>query len=137
MKQSKRNRKRNLIASIVTGLVAAMCIVVMGALLIGILQHKELLPPTSSNILTFAIQALAILLGSFVAGKREGGKYAICCGSTGLVACVLMLLTTVMFFRCEFDRAGWGILACLAGGSFGCMLSMLSGKKQKRKRKNW
>lgn len=137
MKKLKTNKKKSLINSIMSGMIVGLLIVVIGALLIGILQNKEILEITLSNASALIVQFAATMAAGFVAAKRQGEKYAVLCSITGLLTAAAMLLTTLTLFRCEFERVGWGLLACLLGSVSGCICTMLSGKKHKRKMKNW
>lgn len=104
----------------------AICVVASLLLANGKIETQHILPITIISYL------LISLLGSYIAVKSVGGRYAIVCLGTAIGYTLLLMLCTVVFFCGQFDAMGWRVCACLSGGVISCLLCTVRKRNPKR-----
>lgn len=134
MKRTSQTGTNTIIKNIMLGLLAGILVSILMILLAAFLVHNGTMTENKINLIVTPIQFVAVLIGSLLAGKRAGKKYAIICGATALLYCMILLCTTIMFFDSTFHAVGLGIGMCAAGYIAACTICM-TGKGKKRKRK--
>ncbi len=134
MKKSTYAGTNSIIRNVLIGLLIGILASVVLALLIAVLIHNGMLVENRIKLIVAPIQFVAAFIGSLLAGKRSGQKYAIICGATVILYYMILLASGIMFFESTFQNIGLGIGMCAAGYISACAICM-TGKKNKRKRK--
>lgn len=103
---------RSASTSVFTGLLYTLGLVLTGALLAALLLSFTNLRESSLPYFTYAINALGLLLGGYVTGRRCGGKGWYYGGLTGLSYFLLVLLIGFLGFDATMQ---WNTLVYLLG----------------------
>lgn len=132
MKKRVGNSTKTVVSSIAIGIVfmisfsIVICLILSALLITGHLTENQI---------TFACLMgcfLASLIGTFVAGKRTGRKYAIVCLCTSTSYFVILTMVTIAISHAHFSGIGWGIIACTLGGTISCIMCTMN-KRRRRK----
>lgn len=89
---------RSASTSVLTGLLYTTCLVLIGALLATLLLSFTTMREGSLPYFTYIINAIALLVGGFVTGRRCGGKGWYYGGLTGLTYFLFILLIGFLGF---------------------------------------
>lgn len=133
MKRTSQAGPSTIIKDILLGQLAGMLTSTLLLLFASVLIHNGTIAEYRINLIISSIQFVSVLISCLLAGKKAGQKYAIICGATALIHCVLLLCVTIMFFDSSFQGVGTGVGMCAAGCVAACTICM-TGRGKKRKR---
>jgi putative membrane protein (TIGR04086 family) len=103
---------RSASTSVLTGLLYTLGLVLIGALLATLLLSFTSMREGSLSYFTYVINAIGLLTGGFVTGRRCGGKGWYYGGLTGLTYFLFVLLIGFLGFDAPMQ---WGTLLFLLG----------------------
>ncbi|RNB84361.1 TIGR04086 family membrane protein [Brevibacillus nitrificans] len=102
---------RSASTSVLTGLLYTLGLVLIGALLATFLLSFTNLRESSLPYFTYFINAIGLLIGGYVTGRRCGGKGWYYGGLTGLTYFIVVLLIGFLGFDAPMQ---WGTILYLA-----------------------
>ena len=123
----------SIVSSVVLGLLVAVVINLVGALIGAVLISGEHIKESSYQIVSLISNFTSVLVGSIAGMKKAGKNLLIVAASTAGVFILMNLAMTVMFFEGNFNQLGAGLAAVLGG--FG-LASFICLRQTGRKRKN-
>ncbi|CAI8973521.1 TIGR04086 family membrane protein [Brevibacillus porteri] len=103
---------RSASTSVLTGLLYTTCLVLIGALLATLLLSFTSIREGTLPYFTYVINAIALLIGGFVTGRRCGGRGWYYGGLTGLTYFLFILLIGFLGFDAPMQ---WGTFLFLFG----------------------
>ena len=134
MKRGTLNIRKNVFTSVIIGLVIMLLVSILACLGMSCLVVKGTVDEKGILWICAVVHALAAFAGSAISGKRIAQKYVFVCVGVSMSYYLLLIGSTALFFDGTFERAGWQILPCVAGGIAACLLCSLKGKKRVIKR---
>lgn len=119
-------------AGIVIGVVAAVAVMLIGALVMAVMVIKETITINAIGIGAMFVLALASAMGAWIAGGLTKQKKLLVCGVTALSFYLVLLSITAVFFDGVYSSMGIAALMVLLGAGVTLMpgLRKKSGKNK-------
>jgi putative membrane protein (TIGR04086 family) len=117
-----------------TGVLASVLSSVVLAMLTAIMVINEKLSEDMIHYASFVITLVSSVVGSLLAGKKIGGKYAMSTFLTGGVYYLVLMGTGILFFD-GLTAGVWTILTAIVIGSFCACAICIMGKGRRGRRK--
>lgn len=133
MKTSKKGT-RPIIVSLLWGLLIGIIVSIVFSSVVGSFVLNGGIAEENTKYIAMVIQFIAAFAGSVFAGKRVGQKYAIVCGCSAAIYCLVLVASTIMFFDGAFQSAGMGVGMCAAGYVVACTMCMMNKRKGHRRK---
>lgn len=114
------------------GLVASICVMLIGALTIAYMVINETIEMESIGICAAIIQMLVSAIGAWLASWLTKEKRLMVCGITAAALLLILLSITAVFFDGMFSRIGLSALMILIGAGVP-LLSLLRKKSPRNK----
>lgn len=133
MKTSKK-RTRPIITNLLWGLLIGIIISIVFSGIVGLFVLNDGVAEENTKYFAMVIQFIAAFVGSVFVGKRVGQKYAIVCGCSAAIYCLVLVASTIMFFDGAFQSVGMGVGMCAAGYVVACAMCMMNKRKGHRRK---
>lgn len=128
--------ERSVMISIAIGVLAAMLILLAGAMVMTTLFLNETVGLSNNGVAAAAVTLLAAFVGSFAAIKVAGGeKRLLAGGCTALVMIAVIVGANVLFLDSSFQRFWGGAAAVLVGALLSLLLTGQRKMRSARHRK--
>lgn len=116
--------KPNLSSLILTGLLLMLVIVFVGALATTLLFQFTNISERQMPIFTYTVNAISLIVGGFIAGRKAGERGWFYGGLTGIFYGIILLLIAFLAFDLSFSlKSLASLVSCFAisaiGGIFG------------------
>lgn len=121
-------------AATVLGVAAAIVISIICALVISLLVMNGHMSEGTITYFACGTQLLSALLGTLIAGKAVGEKYALVCGVTALIYCFILVAAAILCFDSAFGNAAFGIFMMLIGCAASCLICTRQGGRKTRRK---
>lgn len=110
---------------ILSGLVLMLAIVVIGSLVVALLLQFTGLSERSMPVITYAVNALSLVVGGFVAGRKARERGWLYGGVTGvLYTLVLLLISFLAFDAAVTSKTFVSMISSFAIAAIGGMLGV-------------
>ncbi|MBQ8768635.1 MAG: TIGR04086 family membrane protein [Oscillospiraceae bacterium] len=119
-------------AGVIIGVIAAVAVMLIGALVMSYLIVKETVGMSSAGIGAMVIVAISSALGVWLASALTKQKKLLVCGLTALIYYLVLLSITAVFFDGVYDAVGLTALMVILGAG-GILLCGLRKKSSKSK----
>lgn len=110
---------------ILSGLVLMLAIVVIGSLVVALLLQFTGLSERNMPVITYAVNALSLVVGGFVAGRKARERGWLYGGVTGvLYTLVLLLISFLAFDAAVTSKTFVSMISSFAIAAIGGMLGV-------------
>lgn len=128
-------KERAILRGVLTSGAVYMIICLVGtAVYTGFLLGGKL-EWTSMYVYTWILQMLASMVGTIVAGRVVGGKYAIIAGLTSVLYVFILLAATITFFGGVFDHVLGNAVSIVVGAVCACAICIRSDCRARGKKR--
>lgn len=136
MRNDRRKKLPNRFVStaLLFGVSTELAISLLAAAIIATLVLGGRVSEEKMQYFAVAIQFLATFAGALIAGKTLQNRFAMTCGITAAIYCLLLIGTGILIFDCALESVWTGIVSVAAGAVAACVLCLKqpSGRRKKK-----